>query len=300
MTKLETALEFVKNGYGVIPLGHRSKSPAVKTWQPYREKLPTKRECELWLSSGWQNYGVVCGWNDLTVIDFDNMDVFNVWMEYFRIITKYNVVNVPFMVKTGRGAHVYITHPCIDRVNSKRVGIDIKQNGYVVGPGSTHPSGAEYIGMGVMQFPLVWDLETLLPSELFVPVVEVTPEVAPVIFEAKQTTEYDPFSVASTMPLNGVKTAQNGADLIKTIKDTVRLESLFPQAQKGTNGYLMACCPFHDDKSPSFWIDTKKQICGCHVCNMKPMDSINLYQRQHGISASEAVIGLAKEIGILA
>jgi len=29
------------------------------------------------------------------------------------------------------------------------------------------------------------------------------------------------------------------------------------------------------------------------------MKNINLYQRQHNISASEAVIGLAKEVGIL-
>jgi len=308
MTKLNNALELIKRGYAVIPLMHRNKTPEInflplvidpetgkqgRSWEPFKTKLPTEYEVTNWLGSGWLNYGVVAGWKDLTVIDFDNEETFNVWLEYASILFKHAVIETPYMVKTARGAHVYFTTPGIPRVNSKRIGIDIKMNGYVVGAGSTHPTGVEYIAMNEMNFPFLFDLETILPSDIFAPVAVVEAENAvelPPIVPAQ--TVYDAFQMASS--------ASEGLDLITKVKSSVRIENFFPDARftSSDKRWMVALCPFHLDHNPSFWIDVRRQLCGCNTCGMKPMDAINLYARKYNVPESQAVNLLAQESGV--
>ncbi len=43
-------------------------------------------------------------------------------------------------------------------------------------------------------------------------------------------------------------------------------------------------------ENPSFWVDTKAQLCGCFSgCTNVPLDAINLYARLHGISNVAAI-----------
>jgi len=75
---------------------------------------------------------------------------------------------------------------------------------------------------------------------------------------------------------------------------------MFPKVHKTSSDgrWLATLCPFHDDKSPSAWIDTRRQLFGCNACNFKPMDAINLYARLHGMSDSNAVVAMAKELQV--
>jgi len=301
MNKLEYAQLFTSLGIAVIPLRHRGKEPASSlmggTWELYKTSLPTEYQIANWLWSGWQNYGIVAGWNNLVILDFDDMNTFEVWLGYFEVLNKHaTIFEVPFMVKTVRGAHVYITLPT-GVANSRRRGVDVKIHGYVVGPGCTHPSGAIYTLINTeMVFPIVWDLETILPSELFPPVAAIETEyhaIALPFAGVSPDTEYayDPFAVASQM--------QSDIDLITKVKQSVRIEALFPDAYKtSVDGRWLACkCIFHDDNKPSAWIDTRRQLYGCNVCNMLPMDCIDLFSRMHNLNVSMSVVALAKEIG---
>jgi DNA primase len=101
----------------------------------------------------------------------------------------------------------------------------------------------------------------------------------------------DPFALAS---------AVSDVDLITKVKASVRIESLFGNVHRtSTDGrWFAAICPFHDDHNPSLWIDARRQLCGCNVCGMKPMDAVNLYARMHNVSESVAVGELAREVGI--
>jgi DNA primase len=103
----------------------------------------------------------------------------------------------------------------------------------------------------------------------------------------------DPFAAASGQV--------TGADLITKVKAAVRIESWFPDRQKssGDGRWYAAKCPFHDDKNPSFWIDTRKQLCGCESCRMLPMDAINLYARMHKVSDAIAVTELGRLVGVV-
>ena len=64
--------------------------------------------------------------------------------------------------------------------------------------------------------------------------------------------------------------------------------------KKAAGSRMMIQCPFHDDKTPSFWIDTQRGLCGCHTCGMKPLDVINLFARLNQVSNQEAIRELGK------
>lgn len=301
MTKLDYAKKFLQAGIAIIPLRHRGKEPESGmmggAWEQYKTQLPTEYQLLQWLGSDWQNYGVVAGWGNLAVIDFDAADQYALWKEYYNryLVRVYEMATAPYTVMSARGAHVYI-RLYGDYANQKRTGVDVKVHGYVVGPGSTHPSGAMYTEIySKFNFPQVFDLDTWLPPELF-------PRVAPepstghieplqMVFDKPSNVTYDPFAQA---------TRAADVDLLSIVKSSVRIESMFPDATptSGDKRWWAARCPFHDDQKPSFWIDARRQLCGCQVCGMKPMDVINLYARMHNMSDKEAVSAMAKEAGV--
>jgi hypothetical protein len=294
-TKLEFAQMFQKQGISVIPLRHRGKEPdIIAAWERYKTELPTEYQVKLWLHSDWQNYGVVAGWRNLAFIDFDDMNTFALWFDWFALLNKHaEVYPTPYIVRSARGAHVYIACPTIG-ANEKRRGVDVKCHGYVVGPGSVHPSGIEYAPITPFALVDVFDLDTFLPLDLF-------PRVAPehacddlqgvLVSPTAINTQYDPYQMA----MFGGQT-----DLITTVKQRVRIESMFAsvRATSADGRWLVTLCPFHDDHNPSMWIDTRRQLCGCQTCGMRPMDAINLYSRMHGIDESIAVSAMAKELGV--
>lgn len=290
MTKLQYAINFLKNGISVIPLRHNGKEPdLILTWEKYKNILPTANDLNRWLYSGWQNYGVICGWCNLVVIDFDDRDSFSLWLEYH---TQYVGDELPFIVRTARGAHVYISLPGMS-ANEKRRGVDVKVHGYVVGPGCIHPSYAVYEALNDFHLVPITDLNSILPVELF-PRVAAEPlqSFAGVPAEIRKAhTEYDAFQVAMF---------GDHIDLISRVKQSVRIEDMFPQARRTSlDGRWLSClCPFHDDKNPSFWIDTRRQICGCATCLFKPMDVINVFARMNNLSDGDAVTALAKQAGV--
>jgi hypothetical protein len=278
MNLLETAIQWLVQGFSVIPLIFRDKKPDSNLlpgyqWKPYQTQLPTLDELVWWFSTP-HNIGLVTGWNNLVVIDFDNMDVFNLWYSLYPLKT--------FMVKTRRGVHVYlkIQEPTSSLHTQY---IDIKAaGGYVLIPPSIHPSGFEYEVFSdapILSVPL---LDEILPG-LFIPIKYLDP------VDAQPTAPLDPWIKAS----NPVQYADG---LINSIRQKIKIESYFPHAIKSGDHWMKAVCPFHNDKSPSLWIDTRRGLCGCYVCNIKPMDIINLYARLNHTNNHEAILSLAARL----
>jgi hypothetical protein len=302
MKKIDNAREFLSLGIAVIPLRHRGKEPESAmmggAWEQYKDHLPTEYDLLRWFGSNWQNYGVVCGWGGLAVIDFDNADQYAVWLDYYDkyLVRIYELDCPPYTVQSARGAHVYI-RLFGDYQNQRRQGIDVKVHGYVVGAGCVHPTGTEYREIHPKKhFPQVFDLDTWLPVELF---PKIAPEASmghleplPMPFDNLSKATYDPFAQATRVNAD--------VDLLQLVKSSVRIEHLFPQATKtSADGRWLACvCPFHDDKKPSAWIDTRRQLFGCQVCGFRPMDAVNLYARMHNMSDRDAVSAMAKAAGV--
>jgi len=291
--------QFLNAGISIIPVKYRDKRPDASqlprdaddkpTWEPFKTTLPSADDLHRWFAKP-NNYGVICGWKNLLVLDFDDAGEYSKWRLWASRVggqPRFIAENA-FQVTTSRGVHVYLR--CETPGANRKAGkIDIKYRGYVLGPGSVHPSGVIYRALkSALIFPLIHLLSDVLPGEIL---TLATPDNvrAPAIVRAA-----DPWvSAMQTQPALG-----NG--VVEKIKKTLRIEDNFIQkSQTSADGrWYITRCPLHDDHKPSFWIDTEQQICGCFSgCTPKPLDVIGLHARMYGLDNSEAIRVLASMVG---
>ena len=144
----------LKNGISIFPLPRGKKSNPAFKWKPYTEHLPSEAELKLWFHDHPSNYAVIGGSvsGNLVVLDFDNPQL--VRQILGNPVETYIANKTTRIVKTAHGYHFYFrnTNGSIASKNLRTpkdpitsIDIDIKaEGGYVVGPGSLHPSGVEY------------------------------------------------------------------------------------------------------------------------------------------------------------
>jgi hypothetical protein len=216
--------------------------------------------------------------NGLVVIDFDIQEVFDYWFSLFPIKT--------YMVKTRRGVHVYIkTIEPAKNYHSEL--LDVKaERGYVLAPPSIHPSGFEYQVLMDSSIAQYGALEEVLPGAF-------TPE------PEKLFTEHAPIERSDDLWMLADQAIEIENGSIERIRKSVSILSILKGAEQSSRDgrWYVALCPFHKDHTPSFWIDTKRGMCGCRKCNIKEMDCIDLYARLNNISNHGAIIELAKICG---
>jgi putative DNA primase/helicase len=138
-------------GWSVIPLRSRDKRPALPSWTAYQKRLPAFEELELWfgLAPGY-NVGVVTGTvSGIFVIDADSPAAL-AWAHE-------HLPPCEMRVRTAKGVHLYYPYsgdrPARNKVRVKFQGehlaLDVRADGgFVVGPGSVHPTGALYTREG--------------------------------------------------------------------------------------------------------------------------------------------------------
>ncbi|MFB6089031.1 MAG: phage/plasmid primase, P4 family [Candidatus Aenigmatarchaeota archaeon] len=138
ITKINIPKKLRKEDFRFVKIQKGKKGPFEKRWQKDNNYRYNDAEFQEWDG----NYGVVCGFGDLTVIDADNE------------ITEEKVENhLPetFTVETGSGGkHYYFICKDIEkpiRLKQEEYGDlgDVQFKGkQVVGPGSLHPNGSTY------------------------------------------------------------------------------------------------------------------------------------------------------------
>lgn len=79
------------------------------------------------------------------------------------------------------------------------------------------------------------------------------------------------------------------ADIVEVVSDYVTLK------RRGTN--YQACCPFHNEKTPSFVVSPSKGIYKCFGCG-KSGNAVTFVMEQEGITYPEALRAVAKKYGI--
>jgi len=295
-TVLGWTQKFLTSGIAVFPVKYRDKLPEFNllprdennhpTWEPFKSMLPDTEQIQRWFTNGFHNYAVVTGWQNLVILDFDNTEQYTRWLLWAArqggvagIVAK-----TAFRVVTSRGVHVYLRSAQPEKRNRKLMKIDVKGQGYVLGPGSVHPTGAIYTPLvDVWNFPVISALSDVLPSELLIQHTEQPPGVIlpPVGMPAS-----DPWQV-----VNQPGQAVSGG-LVDRIRKAFRIEDFFLDRQRtsGDGRWFLTRSPLHDDHKPSMWIDTKNQICGCYAgCTVKPLDVINLFARLNGLGNTETI-----------
>ena len=288
MNIIEWATTWHNLGIATIPVRYKDKRPTV-AWDKYKTELPTREDLHTWFGRGRSNYGVITGWRELVVLDFDDTQEWTNW-RIWAGANKIMIADDAFQVLSSRGVHVYLRQPNAGR--NKKVGkIDIKTSGYVLGPGSIHPSGAEYRAMREeIHLPLIMTLSDILPAALLSSHTELPENV--ILPPRRQVAATNPWDVVNDPP------AASGT-LIKAIKDKFRVEDFFVDKVRTSSNarWYLTRCPLHEDKEPSFWLDTEHQLCGCFAgCTPKPLDVINLYARLHGLSNALAIAELAARL----
>ncbi|BFI76790.1 bifunctional DNA primase/polymerase [Sulfurisphaera ohwakuensis] len=147
-TVLDYALFYHSYGLSVIPLKPKEKVPLIE-WRRYQQEMPSINEINRWFKDTNNNIAVVCGKisGNLVVIDFDDEQIYTKFIEELKNHPELSeVVNNTWLVKTGKGYHIYLRVDNDEPVRTAKLPkIDIKgEGGYVVAPPSIHPSGKRY------------------------------------------------------------------------------------------------------------------------------------------------------------
>lgn len=79
-------------------------------------------------------------------------------------------------------------------------------------------------------------------------------------------------------------------DLVEVVAESVRLQPAGGQSQKGL-------CPFHGEKTPSFYVHRDKQFWHCFGCG-EGGDVFTFYQKIEGVEFPDALRDLAKRAGV--
>jgi hypothetical protein len=165
MTLLPTALELVRRGKSVIPVG-RDKKPLLN-WQEFQTRPPTKSDLEDWFNR-WPNANIAMPTGQLNgfiVIDCDSDDANKRFIDICPDATK------TLSAKTPRGFHYYFKHEeGIRNDAGKKLGegIDVRgDGGYVLIPPSVLDNGNGYHWHNFyISIPLPGDISTAVRNVL--------------------------------------------------------------------------------------------------------------------------------------
>lgn len=294
---LQTAGFWLSQGIAVIPIMFLGKKPEVE-WLKYTEQLPNGAEINEWFYGNLHNIGVITGWKNLVVIDFDVFAQYLNWKNWCEANggDALRVMKSTRIVHSARGAHVYL-YTEQKAENMKLPGVDIlADRKYVLAPPSIHPSGVLY-EIEHDALPVhAESLECVLPEEWLIDRIDVKSSEsssACVSGGFGSVDLPDPFDAIENFDFSKRKSDS----LISDIRMRFRIEDFFPDRKSTDHGagrWFIARCPLHNDQNPSMSIDVFNQVCSCRAgCyGSKPLDVINLFAKMNAISNAEALVRL--------
>lgn len=235
----------------------RGKVPFEKEWQDKNNHRADSQKLLAHLKNGG-NYGVLCGHNNLVVVDYDSDEA----------IQKYeHLLPSTFTVRTKKGKHAYYyldepinKIPVNDEEGNRLVDIQGLRS-QVVGPGSTHPEGGKY---------------EVIKDE---PITEFSKDELLKIFP--HTDKKVP---------NSTVTGKYELPKPEGLMDLAEVVSLLGHNLKdGLNN-----CPFHPDKTPSFSVDYSKGSFNCFSCDARGNSPVTYVMLAKGCSKEDAIKWLTK------
>jgi len=264
----------------------KDKQPIEKNWQVKggsNYAIDDKSFLE-YLKSNPQ-YGVVCGINDLVVIDFDEEGVMNE-------VLGADILPKTFSVKTARKGLLHLYYYCPDNSTSWKV-LDKDKNTIadvqgktkqVIGPGSKLPDGREYVV--VDDLPIANISSNIIHKALDQYDYKRTQEL---LQQTSDELTLDDFN----------KSKDFGPDLaLEEVRRRLKVSDVLRDAGIST-GKNPTQCPFHSSKGGKcLGFDDKKGIWSCFHCSEKGT-AIDLWMKLHNISEFvDAKRKLCEELGI--
>jgi hypothetical protein len=312
---LATAKNLVAQGISVYPAWPRSKEP-VKSWTPYKKRLPIGEELVAWFKP-WpdNNLAVISGGvsGNLIVLDIDGGCAAS---DLDHFCNKYGINS--WTVATSRGYHIYLRVDVLPVVNVHVVidgiDIDVLPNGSSLVPPSIHPSGTIYATLREWNRKIqrVGNLEDILGVDL---------STADTL-KGNTSTGY---SFSSLSGLNGVAVpdASNNhpQDVPLVVRDATlrksligRIKARLPilefisgytamQPSQINGSHYSGKCFMHNDTHTSLSLDTHSNRAWCfstQCClrERKGYDVLDLYGLMYKTDLWGTCMGLAQLTGI--
>jgi hypothetical protein len=265
-SKLTTGLWWMRRGYWLLPVQENTKH-TYAGFGVHRNKIKTSAQAGEWFGLDSRCNLAVVGWGGTIILDFDDIEVYNLWVAACpQEAQSYTEI-------TPRGGrHVFMFGPA--ELEAGRVlipGVEIKQT-VLVAPSTI--DGKPYT-------PGVNDIFEVDPHKIFFPLSNPAPAPSP----QRAAT---PPPVAGAGLVSAIKAKINPVEILTQARPQIKLVGLGKR-------WVTCTCPFHDDKAPSFWIDTQRGLWGCHACNIHG-DVINLWARFQGLTVAQAVQDLAGKV----
>jgi len=161
MTLENATVEYLEQGFSIIPIRNGSKKPLIK-WTPYQDTQATPNEVEEWFEK-WPDAQIALVTGEVSgvgVVDADS----KAGIEWI----KKNLPRTSVYQKTYKGLHAFYKSNGKTIKNKVRItdGVDVRgDGGYVLISPSAHPNGGKY----EFVFPSEgqgWDDLTLFPYEI--------------------------------------------------------------------------------------------------------------------------------------
>jgi P4 family phage/plasmid primase-like protien len=257
--------EQLKNpDFRFILLKEKGKTPLEQQWQstnnyPYDDPILLEH-----ISNGG-NYGIVCGFGNLIIVDFDNKEVQE---EVEQLLPK------GFTVRASEFNHHYFITESIDgkikpiKVNDKHNNTlaDIQGDGkYIVAPNSVHPSGSVYTVTDDSPIPYIHYAELKACFKRY-------------LGEDKQVVEQ-----------------RKGGTMVQEIKSKISVPDMLRRYGITTDKNPTEC-PFHSSKGGRCFSFTD-EVWHCFHCEKKG-DVFTLYMEKQAVDFPTALTELATDLGV--
>jgi hypothetical protein len=259
---VQAALWWFERDFLVLPLQPNSKK-IVPGFGLYQDKITNPERVYQWFSERSLSNLAVCGTQTSLILDFDDPDLYKFWAGKFPNESR------TYTEQTPRGGYHVFAHTWGRDLKGVILikGVELKR---VVAVSPSRVDNKPYIrGAG--------DLLDLDATLVLSPLLQ-----APIISRSSRV------DIHAKGNLQKIKSAFSCLALLQAAKPDLKI----PRSSKR---FITVPCPFHDDKEPSFWIDTDRNLWGCHACNTRG-DVINLYARLKNITNNEAIRAMGETL----
>lgn len=271
MNLFQYARKYLEAGQAVIPIWpDKRKNPHLTGYSEYTRRLPTTAEWVRWAAL-WPtaNLGLITGyWRNLVALDFDNQAGYDAWADG----PGYGIVGQTWQVKTGRGYHVWFRvadDPGISRSYTLH-GHEVllrARGGYCIVPPSIHWSGVRYETVHKVPPLEVDSISSYLAG-----------------WQEKSWPADRPVRAALTVPAGRPR-----------LEDMIKIPD---HAKTNSRGAYQVYCPFHDDSTPSAWLNVEQQRFGCNACwPGKWWDVVNVYAMIKGLDNDQVYKEWGRSVG---
>ena len=279
--RFERACWWLNQEVDVVPVKPRSKQ-LQPGYGPRKAHIADVSSARKWFLRTDANLGIVLGEvKGLVVADWDDVRDYETWRSTAGALVD------TLSEQTARGYHLFFFAQGLPSAVGE--GCEFKAKGVCTVSPSVHPSGVVY--RITNDAPIV-QLDQERACQLFPFLSEIL----------NKRDRGEASNRATNTMLTKPRRLSEGGGVVARIKEARptldEMTAYGIQLRRGGENALVGLCPFHDDHSPSLWVNPKSGLWGCNQPKGPAAgihDVINFRALARGISNAAAIRQLAQE-----